>query len=186
MAKRALKSSTALYPVPVVMVTCGRERPNIITLAWAGTVCSDPPMLSISVRPSRYSHHLLMQNRDFVVNIPSREQLEAADICGTVSGSKVDKFAAAHLTPLPATKVGAPLIAECPVNIECSVVHVLSLGTHDMFVARIEVVHADEEVLDARGNVDYTLARPIAYLPNNYWAIGGELAKYGFTAKRKA
>ena len=185
MSKRMLKPTAALYPVPVVLVTCGREKPNIITLAWAGTVCSEPPMLSISVRPSRFSHHIIVQEREFVVNIPSRDLLEATDYCGVVSGSKVDKFAATGLTPLPATKVGAPLIAECPVNIECRVLHMLHLGTHDMFVATIEAVHANEEVLDAKGNIDYALAKPFAYLPRNYWAIGEEIAKYAFTAKKK-
>jgi flavin reductase (DIM6/NTAB) family NADH-FMN oxidoreductase RutF len=135
--KEIWKPGTMLCPLPVVMVTCvGREgRPNIFTVAWTGIVCTDPPMLSISVRPERYSYELLQETGEFVVNIPSVREVRATDLCGVISGREVDKFERTGLTPAPASVVSAPLIRECPVSLECRVTQTLSLGSHTLFLA---------------------------------------------------
>src|SRR5512136_2829296 len=137
MPKTIHPGSTALFPVPAVLVTCGVERPNIITLAWVGTVCSQPPMVGIAVRPERHSHHLLREVGEFVVNLPPAGLVAAVERCGTVSGRDHDKFALCNLTPLPAARVRVPLIAECPIHLECVVRQVLSLGTHDLFLGEV-------------------------------------------------
>lgn len=171
--------STALYPVPAVMVTCGVERPNIITLAWVGTLCSDPPSVGIGVRLERYSHHLIAETGEFVVNVPGAGQVDAVDYCGHVSGRDVDKWAARGLTPAPASKVSVPLIAECPVALECRVTQRLTLGSHDLFVGEVLAVQLDESVLDERGRLDYAQAQPFAYLGGYYWQIGELLGRFG-------
>jgi flavin reductase (DIM6/NTAB) family NADH-FMN oxidoreductase RutF len=186
MAKVAIKPSTYLYPVPAVMVTCGpRERPNIIALAWVGTVCSDPPMVGISIRPSRYSHELITQHGEFAVNVPTAKQVDIVDYCGTVSGRDVDKFSEAGLTPLPGSAIGTAIIAECPLNLECKVQQVLSLGSHDLFLGEIVAVQVDEEVLTAQKQVDLSQARPLAFGAREYWGLGERLASYGFSAKKR-
>ena len=150
-----MRPLTALFPVPVVLVTCGDEKPNIIPIAWTGTVSSEPPMLSISLRHSRYSRGLIAQTGEFVVNIPTVDMLEVSDYCGMVSGRDVDKFAVTKLTPLPAVNVRAPLIKECPVNIECTLAQTVTLGSYDLFIGKIEVVHMDDFMVDERGRVNY-------------------------------
>ncbi|BCV25940.1 flavin reductase family protein [Gelria sp. Kuro-4] len=169
--KKQLTPQTLLYPVPVVLVSCGglAGPKNIVTLAWAGVVNSTPPMVGIGVRPSRYSHELISQTGEFVVNIPRADQLKAVEVCGSTSGRTSDKFAATGLTAVPAQKVKAPLIAECPVNLECRVQQVVKLPSHDLFLAEIVAVHADETVLDARGRIDPAKARPLAYCNGQYW-----------------
>jgi flavin reductase (DIM6/NTAB) family NADH-FMN oxidoreductase RutF len=183
-AKVLKKPFCALYPIPVVLVTCLDEagQPNVLTVAWVGTVASTPPCLAIGVRPHRYSHAAIEEQGEFVVNIPHQELLRAVDYCGRVSRHRTpDKFAEAGLTPEPASQVAPPLIAECPVNIECRVIHSLDLDSHTLFVGRILVVHVDEELLDERGFIDYTQAQAIAYLGNEYWSLGERLATAGFT-----
>ena len=145
MSKELWKPGNMLYPLPVVMVSVADRdgRPNIITVAWAGTVCTNPPMLSISVRPERYSYPILKETGEFVVNLTTRGLAFATDYCGVKSGRDVDKFKELGLTPLKAEHVGAPLIAESPVNIECKVREVLPLGSHHMFLADVVAVHAD-------------------------------------------
>lgn len=184
MTKVTIKPHTYLYPIPAVMVTCGPlEKPNIITLAWVGTVCSKPPMVGISIRPSRYSHGLVKQYGEFAVNLPTADLARVTDYCGTVSGRKVDKFAAAGLTPIPAKAIETAVIAECPVNIECRVTQVLSLGTHDLFLGEIVAVQVDEEVLNERKDIDLAKARPLVYGRRTYWSIGQLLGTQGFSAK---
>ena len=166
------------------MVTCGsREKPNIITLAWVGTVCSDPPMLSISVRPSRYSNELVKRQGEFAVNLPTVDLVRVTDYCGSVSGRKVDKFAATGLTPVPAKAIETALIAECPINIECQVTQVLPLGVHDLFLAKIVAVQVDESLLDAGGAVDLSRAELFTYSDARYWRLGQLLGTHGFSAK---
>ena len=140
MGKQVWRSGNMLYPLPAVMVSCARpgEKPNIITVAWTGTVCSSPAMVSISVRPERYSYGILRDTGEFVINLTTEKLIRAADWCGVRSGRDEDKFAAMHLTPAPASKVSAPLIAESPVNIECRVSQVIELGSHHMFLAEVE------------------------------------------------
>jgi flavin reductase (DIM6/NTAB) family NADH-FMN oxidoreductase RutF len=184
MAKVRKEPSTYLYPVPVVLVTSGAEKPNIITLAWVSTVCSDPPMVSIAVRPSRHSHQLIEETGEFVVNIPGEDLLEVTDHCGQVSGCDVDKFAEFGLTPTPAAEVKAPLIAECPVNMECKVRRKLELGTHDVFLGEIVAVHVDEEVLDDKGRrVDYDRAKPFVLTSAEYRGLNQPLGRYGLSVK---
>ena len=171
--------STALYPVPAVLVSCGVEQPNIITLAWVGTVCSDPPAVSIGVRPERFSHHLIEQAGEFVVNLPRADQVGIVDFCGQVSGRNVDKWAACGLTPAPASQTRTPLIAECPVALECRVTHHLELGAHDLFVGQVLAVQVDEAMQTAQGHIDYEKVQPLAYAGGYYWQICGLLGRYG-------
>ena len=182
MTKRILPPSTALYPTPVVLVSCGSiEQPNIITIAWVGVINSTPPMLSISIRPSRYSHGLIKESGEFVVNIPTADQLEKADYCGVVSGREADKFAACGFTAAPASKVHTPLIAECPINLECTVAQIISLDSHDMFLGQIEAVHGEETVMDDKGRIDASKAVPFTLVPQTYYQLGDYLNEYGFT-----
>lgn len=183
MPKVQRDAATELYPVPAVVVSCADPPapPNLITLAWVGTVCSEPPMLSIAVRPGRHSHPIIKKTREFVVNIPRADQVRAVDICGMHSGSSTDKFAAAGLTAGPAAFVKAPLVEEFPVNIECRVREVLSLGTHDLFIGEILCVHADEEVLDEGGELAAERLNPLAYVSGEYYALGKAVGSYGFS-----
>ena len=188
MAKVIKGPFCALYPIPVVLVTCLDKagQPNVMTVSWVGTVASTPPCLAIGVRPYRYSHAAIEEQGEFVVNIPKRELLSAVDYCGRVSRHRTsDKFAETGLTPVPASQVASPLIAECPVNIECRLIHSLELGSHTLFVGQILAVHVDEEVLDERGFIDYSRAQAIAYLGNEYWSLGQPLATVGFTMSSK-
>ena len=164
MPKKNVSPTPVLYPVPAAMVTCGpAAQPNIITVAWTGVVCGDPPMLSIAIRPSRFSNELVRTAQEFVVNLPNAELLDQVMFCGTKSGRQVDKFQACRLTPESASVVATPLIAECPVNLECVVTQVLPLGAHDLFLGRIVAVHMDESVLDEKGEFDMARTQPIAY-----------------------
>lgn len=184
--KRRLNNPT-VFPCPVVLVTTvdGDGKSNIITLAWTGQACSDPPCVTIAVRPQRYSHELLRASGEFVLNVPGQDLLEATDYCGTVSGRRVDKFSETALTAAPADEVGAPLIEECPVNLECKVRETISLGVHDLFVGEVVAAHADETVLSEQGKVDYGAMRPFCYNPDEYWSIGEKIGTYGFTKKRE-
>jgi flavin reductase (DIM6/NTAB) family NADH-FMN oxidoreductase RutF len=187
MPKRILPPSTALYPVPVVLVSCGDvEHPNIITIAWTGVINSDPPTVSIAIRPSRYSHSLVRESQEFVVNIPTSDQLEYVDYCGIVSGREIDKFEACGFTPIPASSVNTALIAQCPINIECTVKQTITLGTHDMFVGQIEAVQGEEAVMNERGRIDPAKAVPLAYVSGNYYELGSYLNKHGFTGGKLA
>ncbi len=187
MGKMTWKPGNMLYPLPVVMVSCcGKDgKPNIITVAWAGTICSDPAMLSISVRKERYSHKLISETGEFVVNLTTRDLVFATDYCGVASGRDVDKFAAAGLTPIPAEKVNAPMIAESPVCLECVVREVKELGSHDMFIAEIVSVSADERYMDERGRFDLAKADPIAYSHGAYYTLGEKLGTFGYSVKKK-
>ncbi len=175
MNKVVQRPATALYPVPVVLVSCGDARPNIITLAWVGTLCSEPPMVGIAVRPSRFSHGLIRATGEFVVNLPTASLLSVVERCGTVSGRQVDKFALCGITPAPASAVRPPLIAECPLHLECRVRHTIPLGSHDLFVGEVMAVQADEALLDARGEVDFQRAEWLCYIAGRYHRLGEHL-----------
>ncbi len=186
MTKVTAKPTTVLYPTPAVMVSCGAgDRANIITLAWVGTLCSEPPLVGIGVRPSRYSHGLIEESGEFVINLPTADQSRWLDYCGIVSGRQEDKWAACGFTPAAATEVQAPIIAECPVNIECRVQQTLSLGSHDLFIGEVVAVQMDEAVLDERGRLDFDEARPFAYLDGEYRQIGGLLGTFGYSKKKR-
>lgn len=184
MRKHVQDGATALYPLPVVLVSCGVEHPNIITLAWAGTLCSLPPTVGIAVRPSRHSHGLIQQQGAFVVNLPPTGLVEAVDICGTISGRDEDKFHRCGLTPTPAVEVPVPLIAECPIHLECVVRQTLSLGSHDLFLGEVVAVQANEDLLDEQGHIDYARAGLLTYLGGSYYGLGARVARHGFSEDR--
>ena len=181
------KPYTALFPCPVVLVTCvdSRGEPNIITLAWAGTVCSEPPMIGLSIRPSRYSHELISNSKEFVVNIPTTTILKETDYCGVTSGKDLDKFSKTKLTPEKADNVKVPLIRECPVNIECVLKNRIPLGAHDLFLGEIVQVHMDQDILDEKGNIDFTKATPFTFNIGEYWSLHKKLGTYGFSKQEE-
>lgn len=190
MAKKKLKPQTLLIPLPAVMVSCqwGNNKPNIITAAWVGVACSEPPMLSLAIRKSRFSHGIISKSGEFVVNLTTEELLKQTDFCGTYSGRDIDKFEKAHLTPMGGSVVKAPLIKECPINLECQVRHILELGSHDLFIADIVATHADEEYLDKQDRPDINKFKPLVYCTKaqEYWGgLSKKLGGYGFIRKEK-
>jgi len=186
-SKELWKAGNMVYPLPVVMVSVADKegRPNIITIAWAGTVCTNPPMVSISVRPERYSYNILKETGEFVINLTTRELAYATDFCGVKSGRDIDKFAVLGLTQEKAEHVKAPLIAESPVNIECRVKQVIELGSHDMFVAEVLAVHADDRYKDEKGKFCLEKADPIMYSHGDYLTCGEKIGSFGYSVKKK-
>lgn len=185
----SFKPGNMLYPLPVVMVSCGDapENYNIITVAWAGTICSTPPMVSISVRKERHSHSIISRTGEFVINLTTEDLVRATDWCGVKSGRDVNKWEAMHLTPAKSYTVKAPGIAESPVSIECKVKHVIELGSHDMFIAEVTGVRADDRYIDpATGSFNLDKARPICYSHGKYYSVGKQLGKFGFSVQKKA
>ena len=176
-----------LYPVPAVMVSCQRpgERPNIITVAWAGTVCSDPVMLSVSVRKERYSYGILRETGEFVVNLVTKDLVCATDYCGVKSGRDVDKFKEMNLTPQKSQRIAAPGIEESPVNLECRVTQVLELGSHDMFVAEVAGVTVDKEFIDENGKFHLNDTGLVTYSHGEYFQLGDKLGKFGYSVQKK-
>ena len=187
MSKQEWKPGNMLYPLPAVMVSCGREgeTPNIITVAWAGNVCTNPPMLSISVRKERFSHGIIKDTGEFVVNLVGRDLVKAADWCGVRSGRNFDKFKEMHLTPQESSKVSCPGIAESPVNIECKVHQILELGSHDMIIGEVMCVTVDEKFMDDKGRFDLGAADLVAYSHGEYFELGKKLGKFGYSVARK-
>lgn len=185
--KQEWKPGNMLYPVPAVMVSCAKpgQKPNIITVAWAGTICSDPVMLSISVRKERFSHEIISDTGEFVVNLTTKDLCRAADFCGVRSGRDVDKFKEMKLTPLKSSRISAPGIAESPVNIECRVVEVKELGSHDMFIARVEAVTVDERFMDESGRFKLDDAGLVAYSHGEYFELGEKIGKFGFSVAKR-
>ena len=184
MSFELLKPGTLLGPVPAVMVSCASatERPNIITIAWAGTVCTQPPTLSISVRKERHSHHIIKETGEFVVNLVGRAQLKSCDFCGVKSGRDVDKFSACGLTPVAVPEMQyTPAIGESPLYLACKVEHVLELGSHDMFVARIVGMGVDKNIMDATGKIDLRSADLTAYSHGTYYALGDAMGFFGYS-----
>lgn len=177
-----------LYPVPAVMVSCQRpgERPNIITVAWAGTVCSDPVMLSVSVRKERYSYGILRETREFVVNLVTKDLVCATDYCGVKSGRDVDKFKEMNLTPQKSQRIAAPGIDESPVNLECRVTQVVELGSHDMFLAQVVGVTVDKAYMDENGKFHLNDTELVAYSHGEYFKLGEKLGKFGCSVEKKA
>lgn len=187
MAKQSWKPGNMLYPLPVVMVSVADKqgKSNIITVAWTGTICSDPPMLSISVRPERYSYDILKETGEFVVNLVTKNLTSATDYCGVRSGRDVEKFEIMHLTPEKADKVNAPMIKESPVNLECKVKDVLHLGSHDMFIAEVVAVHVDDQYMDENGKFHLEKANPIVYSHGDYLTCGDKIGSFGYSVKKK-
>lgn len=186
MGKTNFKPGNMLYPVPAVMVSCQRpgEKANIITVAWAGTVCSAPAMVSISVRKERYSYDILKETKEFVINLVTKDLVRAADYCGVRSGRDVDKFAQMHLTELPSSTVRAPGIAESPVNIECRVTEVKPLGSHDLFLAEVTNVTVDDRYMDESGKFHLNKSGLTAYSHGEYFVLGEKVGSFGFSVKK--
>lgn len=188
MAKISFKPGNMLYPLPAVLVSVADSKgnTNIITVAWAGTVCTNPPMLGISVRPSRFSHHMIEETREFAVNLTTRELAFATDYCGVKSGRDVNKWKEAKLTPAASDMISVPYIQESPVNIECRVTEIKRLGSHDMFLAEVAAVHVDDAYMDERGAFHLSQAKPIVYCHGEYFDLGKKLGKFGYGVKKKA
>ena len=182
MGKRSFKGGAMLNPVPAVMVSCGRRKPNIITIAWTGIVNSNPPMTYLSVRKERYSHNIIENTGEFVINLCSEELAFATDFCGVKSGRDTDKFKEMKLMPERAEIVRCPMIKESPVNIECRVREIIELGSHDMFIADILKVHVDEQYIDRSGRIRLDQASLVAYNHGEYFGLKRQpIGKFGFS-----
>ena len=188
MGKRQFKPGNMLYPVPAVMVSVADKEgnANIITVAWAGTVCTNPPMLTISIRPERYSYHMIRETGEFVVNLTTEELARATDYCGVRSGRDTDKWTDMGLTKEKASKVSVPLILECPVNLECRVVDVKELGSHDMFIAKVMGVTVDERYMNDKGKFNLNASGLVTYSHGEYFELGKRLGSFGYSVKRPA
>lgn len=186
MAKQSWKPGNMLYPVPAVIISCKRqgEKPNIFTVAWAGTICSDPPMVSISVRPERYSYPIIQKTGEFVINLTTEQLTFATDYCGVVSGRDHDKFADMNLTPCEVTGVSTPGIAESPVNIACKVTEMKHLGTHDMFIAEVVGVNIDDKYMNESGKFELNSTGLVAYSHGEYYLLGKKIGKFGYSVRK--
>lgn len=187
MKKQIWKPGNMLYPLPVVLVSAASKdgEKNVFTVAWTGTICSDPPMVSISVRPERYSYSMIRESGEFVINLTTEKLVFATDYCGVRSGRDVDKWKEMNLTPVPGEAVKAPLVGESPVNIECKVTDIKELGSHHMFIAEVVAVHAQEAYIDEKGKFDLAKADPIVYSHGTYYTVGRPLGTFGYSVRKK-
>ncbi|HKM04616.1 MAG TPA: flavin reductase family protein [Lachnospiraceae bacterium] len=187
MDKQLWKPGNMLYPLPVVLVSVADKEgnKNVFTVAWTGTINSDPPMVSISVRPERYSYHMIEETGEFVINLTTKKLAFATDYCGVKCGKEFDKFKEMKLTPISGKVVKAPMIKESPVNIECKVTQKIELGSHHMFLAQVVAVHADEAYMDENGKFQLSLAEPIIYSHGEYYSIGEKIGTFGYSVKKK-
>ena len=187
MSKVQWKGGTFIYPIPAVMVSCGTmEESNIITVAWTGILNTNPAMCYISVRPERYSHNIIKENGEFAINLTTRQLAYATDWCGVKSGRDVDKFKEMKLTKERANIIKAPLIKECPVSVECKVKEIVPLGSHDMFVAEIVAIDADEKYIDEKGAFDIGKCDLIAYANGGYYPLESKIGKFGYSVQKKS
>ena len=187
MSKVQWKGGTFIYPIPAVMVSCGTmEESNIITVAWTGILNTNPAMCYISVRPERYSHNIIKENGEFAINLTTRQLAYATDWCGVKSGRDVDKFKEMKLTKERANIIKAPLIKECPVSVECKVKEIVPLGSHDMFVAEIVAIDADEKYIDKKGAFDISKCDLIAYANGGYYPLESKIGKFGYSVQKKS
>lgn len=186
MGKVMWKPGTFLYPLPAVMVSCGtKEKSNIITVAWTGILNTNPAMVYISVRPTRYSYNLIKEQKEFVINLTTKQLAKATDWCGVKTGAKVDKFKEMKLHKEKANFVKCPMIKESPVSVECKVKEVRKLGSHDMFVAEVLAINADESYIDEKGAFDISKCDLIAYSNGHYYCLGKKIGKFGFSVRKK-
>ena len=187
MSKQQWKPGNLLYPLPAVLVSCGNKsgKINVMTAAWTGTICSDPVMVYVSIRKSRYSYNMIKETGEYVINLTTEELAKATDYCGVKSGREIDKFKAMHLTPIQGTLKYAPLIEESPVCMECKVTEIKELGSHDMFMANVVNVFADENYMDENGKFDFNLSKPLVYSHGEYYGIGKKIGKFGYTVQKK-
>ncbi len=186
MAKVKWKGGTLLAPVPPALVSVGdSERDNLITVAWTGIICSDPPKTYISVRPERYSYEILKKTGEFIINLPSSHIIRSIDFCGVRSGRNLDKFKECRLTREEATVVKCPAVAESPVSLECRVTDVIPLGSHDMFMADIVAVNVDERYIDEKGKLRIEQTSLATYAHGSYFALGKKIGSFGYSVKKK-
>ena len=186
MSKVMWKPGTFLYPIPAVMVSCGTmEKSNIITVAWTGIINTNPAMVYISVRPERYSHDIIEKSGEFVINLTTNDLAYATDWCGVKSGKDFDKFEKMHLTKEKGSIVKCPMIAEAPVSIECKVKEIKKLGSHDMFIADVLAINADEKYFDKKGAFDISKCNLIAYANGGYYTLGKKVGKFGYSVQKK-
>lgn len=184
MSKKILKAGTNLYPVPIVMVTCGeyeKGEKNIITVAWTGIINTEPPMAYISVRPNRYSYNIIKKTGEFVINLPTKDLTFATDYSGLKSGKDINKFKELNLTPEKAPNLNCAIIKESPINIECKVKEIIELGTHHMFIANIISTLADEKYIGETGKLNFEKTNPICYLNKKYYSLGENIGKFGYS-----
>lgn len=185
MSKVTWKPGTFLYPLPAVMLSCGdMEKSNIITVAWTGIINTDPAMVYISVRPSRYSYNLIKEKGEFIINLTTKDLAYATDWCGVKTGAKIDKFKEMKLTKEKAKFVNCPMIKESPVSVECKVKEVRELGSHHMFVAEVLAINADEKYIDDKGAFDISKCDLIAYSNGNYYSLGKKIGRFGFSVQK--
>ncbi|MFA7231947.1 MAG: flavin reductase family protein, partial [Victivallaceae bacterium] len=179
--------STQLAPVPAALVACGggQYQPNLITIAWAGIVCSKPAMVSIAVRPERYSYEIIKNTGEFSINLPTGKMAEVVDWCGVVSGREYDKFAKTGLTPMPGNKIASPIVAECPLAMECKVTNILELGVHHLFLAEIVAVQVSEHLIEPNGSFNLEKDGLLAFVHGHYYNLGECLGHFGFSIRRK-
>ena len=176
-----------VYPLPAVLVTCGStpEEYNVFTAAWTGTICSDPAMCYVSIRPERFSHAIVTRNMEFTINLTTRHLARATDWCGVRSGRDYRKFHEMQLTPAPALHVQAPIVQESPLSIECRVQEIVHLGSHDMFISQVLGVQADERFLDEQGKWHLERSNPLVYLHGGYYDLGENIGKFGWSVEKK-
>ena len=186
MCKVTWKSGTFEYPIPAAMVSCGTmEKSNIITVAWTGVINTNPAMVYISVRPERYSYDIIKKSKEFVINLTNEQLAYATDWCGVKSGKDFDKFEKMHLTKQEASVVKCPMIEEAPVSIECRVKEIKKLGSHDMFIADVLAINADEKYFDKKGSFDISKCNLIAYANGGYYLLGKKVGKFGYSVQKK-
>ena len=187
MAKQKWKAGNMVYPLPAVLVSCGDKEGNVnlMTAAWTGTVCSEPPMVYVSIRKERYSHHMIKETGEYVINLTTEKLAEATDFCGVRSGRDMDKFKEMKLTPVKGELQYAPIVAESPVSIECRVTDVMELGSHDMFIAEVTAVYVDEQYMDAKGTFHLEKAEPLVYSHGQYYGVGKHLGGFGYAVRKK-
>lgn len=187
MTKTVWKAGTMLAPVPPALISCGTmQKPNVMTAAWTGIVCSDPAMVYVSIRPERYSYELVKKSGEFVINVPTVNLAKAVDLCGVKSGRNVDKFKLTSITAVPCSQIAAPQIAESPISLECKVRNIYSLGSHDMFLAEVLAVHVDDALLEANGALNLGKAGLLAYAHGFYYGLGKKIGKFGWSVEKKA
>ena len=185
MSKVTWKPGTFLYPLPVVMVSCGTmEESNIITVAWTGIINTDPAMVYISVRPTRHSYNIIKESGEFVINLTTKDLTYATDWCGVKTGAQVDKFKEMHLTKEKAKFVKCPMIKESPVSVECRVKEIKELGSHHMFVAEVLGINADEKYIDEKGAFDISKCDLITYANGKYFSLGKKIGRFGFSVQK--
>ena len=187
MSKIAWKPGTMMAPLPPALISCGTlEKPNVMTAAWTGIVCTEPTLVYVSIRPSRYSNELIRQSGEFVINVPTVELAKAVDLCGVKSGRDTDKFKLAGLTASACEKIGAPQVAESPVSLECKVKEITSLGSHDVFLAEVVAVDVDEKFINSKQALDLEKAGLLAYAHGFYYALGRKIGKFGWSVEKKS